>query len=294
MSVDSILFQNLNIHLENVGQSITMFGISIAYYGMIIALGMVLAGAFVLYDAKRKGGDEDAYMDVIIWAIILGVIGARVYYVVFSWDEYKDNWIDVFKFREGGLAIYGGIIGGIIGTLIICHIKKLKFLDVADTACLGVLIGQVFGRWGNFFNREAFGGYSDGLFSMQIPIDAVRDHTDITTEMMEHVINIDGISFISVHPTFLYESVWNIGVFLFLFFLRRKKSFDGEIWFFYLALYGVGRFWIEGLRTDQLKFAGTEIAVSQVLSMVLIILSLVYLIYHFIKLKDKIFIKKRN
>ncbi|MCR5545585.1 MAG: prolipoprotein diacylglyceryl transferase [Lachnospiraceae bacterium] len=294
MSVDSILFQNLHIAFKNVGQSIQLFGIDIAYYGMIIAFGMVLAGAFILSDAKRKGQDEDAYMDVILWAIIIGVIGARVYYVVFSWDEYKDNWIDVFKFREGGLAIYGGIIGGLIGTLIVCHIKKLKFLDVADSACLGVLIGQVFGRWGNFFNREAFGGYSDGLFSMQIPIEAVRDSTDITTEMMQHLVTIDGISFISVHPTFLYESLWNVGVFLFLFFLRKKKSFDGEIWFFYLALYGLGRMWIEGLRTDQLKFSGTNVAVSQVLSAVLVILSLIYLVYHFIKLKDKIFIKVRK
>ena len=289
MSTDTILFQKLHITFSHVGQSITVFGIEIAYYGIVIALGMVVAGAFVMYDAKRKGQNPDDYLDLLIWGIIIGVLGARAYYVIFSWNEYKDNLINILKFRQGGLAIYGGIIGGIIAGIIVCRVKKLKFFDVADSACMGILIGQIFGRWGNFFNREAFGGYSDGLLSMQIPIDAVRDSSDITSQMMEHVLNLDGISFISVHPTFLYESLWNFGVFLFLFFLRRKKSFDGEIWFFYLALYGVGRMWIESLRTDQLKIMGTDLPVSQVLSSVLVVISLIYLIYHFYKIKDKIF-----
>ena len=289
MCTDTILFQKLHITFSHVGQSITVFGIEIAYYGIVIALGMVVAGAFVMYDAKRKGQNPDDYLDLLIWGIIIGVLGARAYYVIFSWNEYKDNLINILKFRQGGLAIYGGIIGGIIAGIIVCRVKKLKFFDVADSACMGILIGQIFGRWGNFFNREAFGGYSDGLLSMQIPIDAVRDSSDITSQMMEHVLNLDGISFISVHPTFLYESLWNFGVFLFLFFLRRKKSFDGEIWFFYLALYGVGRMWIESLRTDQLKIMGTDLPVSQVLSSVLVVISLIYLIYHFYKIKDKIF-----
>lgn len=294
MSTDSILFQNLHIAFQNVGQSINLFGISVAYYGIVISIGMVIAGAFVLYDANRKGQVYDDYLDVLIWGLIVGVIGARAYYVIFSWDEYKDNLLNILRLRQGGLAIYGGILGGIIGAIIVCRVKKMHFFDVADSVALGLLIGQIFGRWGNFFNREAFGGYSDGLLSMQIPVDAVRDYTDITEEMMEHLVTVDGISFISVHPTFLYESLWNLGVFLFLFFLRRNKAFNGEIWFFYLALYGVGRMWIEGLRTDQLTIGNTSIAVSQALSAVLIIISLIYLIYHFIKLKDKIFIKERK
>ena len=293
MSVDSILFQHLHIAFQSVGQKVTVFGIDIAYYGIVISLGMVVAGTFVLLDAKRKGQSTDDYLDVLIWGLILGVLGARTYYVIFSWDEYKDHLIDILKFRQGGLAIYGGVIGGIIGGIIVCHVKKLKFMDVADSAAFGLLIGQIFGRWGNFFNREAFGGYSDGLLSMQIPVDAVRDASDITSEMMSHVQTIDGISFISVHPTFLYESLWNVGVFCFLLFLRRKKAFDGELWFFYLALYGLGRMWIEGLRTDQLKFAGTNIPVSQALSGVLVIVSVIYLAYHFYKIKDKI-LKKRG
>ena len=294
MGVDSILFEHLGIRLSHVGQSVSVFGFEIAYYGMVITLGMVIAWLFIFYDAKRTNQSSDDYLDVIIWGMICGVLGARAYYVIFSWSEYKDNLLSILMIRQGGLAIYGGIIGGLIGVIIVCRVKKMRLLQVLDTAVLGLLIGQIFGRWGNFFNREAFGGYSDGLLSMQIPVDAVRDSSDITTEMMEHLLNIDGISFVSVHPTFLYESLWNLGVFLFLFFLRRKKLFTGEIWFFYLMLYGLGRFWIEALRTDQLKLIGVDIAVSQLLSAVLVIASAGYLGYHFYKLKDKIVLTRKQ
>ena len=292
MSVDSILFQHLHIAFQSVGQKVTVFGIDIAYYGIVISLGMVLAGAFVLLDAKRKGQSTDDYLDVLIWGLILGVLGARTYYVIFSWDEYKDHLIDILKFRQGGLAIYGGVIGGIIGGIIVCHVKKLKFMDVADSAALGLLIGQIFGRWGNFFNREAFGGYSDGLLSMQIPVDAVRDASDITEEMLRNLETVNGVNFISVHPTFLYESLWNIGVLLILLLIRRKKAFDGELFFMYLMLYGVGRFWIESMRTDQLMMIGIHLPVSSVLSLILIVISLIFLIYQFMKMrKGSLYVK---
>ena len=287
MSEDSILFQNLGIVFSHVGKSIEIFGISIAYYGIVISCGMVLAGAFVLYDGVRKKQKQDDYLDVLIWGLIVGIIGARAYYVIFSWDMYRDNPISVLYFREGGLAIYGGIIGGIIGAIITCRVKKLPFFDVADSVCMGLLIGQLIGRWGNFFNREAFGGYSDGLLSMQLPLSAIRSMDDVTPEMMSHLLTIDGIEFISVHPTFLYESLWNLAVFLFLFFWRRRRQFFGEIWFLYLGLYGVGRLWIEGLRTDSLRTAFLGLRVSQALSLVLIIISLGYLIYGYTKKKGE-------
>ena len=263
MNSDSIAFQKLHVLFPHVGQSISIFGLEVAYYGIVIACGMVIAGTFVLYDANRKGQVYDDYLDVLIWGLIVGILGARAYYVIFSWKEYQGHVLDILNFRQGGLAIYGGIIGGIIGAIIVCHKKKMPFFDVADSVCMGLLIGQVFGRWGNFFNREAFGDYSDGLLSMQIPVTAVRDPGDITTQMTDHLLTIDGIECISVHPTFLYESLWNLGVFLLLFFWRRNKHFNGEIWFLYLMLYGIGRIWIEGLRTDQLKMPGTNIPVSQ-------------------------------
>ena len=285
MTIDSIMFEHLGIRLSHVGQSISVFGFEIAYYGLVITLGMILGWMFILNDAKKKGQSTDDYLDVIIWGMVLGVIGARAYYVIFSWSEYKDDLISIFMLRQGGLAIYGGIIGGLIGVLLVCKKKKMKTLDVLDSVCFGVLIGQIFGRWGNFFNREVFGGYSDGLLSMQIPVDAVRDASDITEEMLRHLETVNGVNFISVHPTFLYESLWNIGVLLILLLIRRKKAFDGELFFMYLMLYGVGRFWIESMRTDQLMMIGIHLPVSSVLSLILIVISLIFLICQFMKMR---------
>ncbi len=284
MTENGIAFSHLGIFFREVGRSINIFGLTVNFYGIIISAGMVLAGAFVLYDAVRKKQKQDDYLDVLIWGLIVGIIGARAYYVVFSWDDYRNDLLSILAFRQGGLAIYGGILGGIIGAIITCRIKGLKFFDVADSVCMGLLIGQTIGRWGNFFNREAFGGYSDGLLSMQIPLDAVRSADDVTSEMMAHLVELDGIRCISVHPTFLYESLWNLGVFLLLFFWRRRRHFFGEMWFLYLALYGVGRFWIESLRTDSLRTAFLGLRVSQVLSIILILISVLYLGYHYLKI----------
>ena len=292
MTTDSIMFEHLGIRLSHVGQSISVFGFEIAYYGLVITLGMIIGWMFILNDAKKKGQSTDDYLDVIILGMVLGVIGARAYYVIFSWSEYKDDLISIFMLRQGGLAIYGGIIGGLIGVLLVCKKKKMKTLDVLDSVCFGVLIGQIFGRWGNFFNREVFGGYSDGLLSMQIPVDAVRDASDITEEMLMHLETVNGVNFISVHPTFLYESLWNIGVLLILLLIRRKKAFDGELFFMYLMLYGVGRFWIESMRTDQLMMIGIHLPVSSVLSLILIVISLIFLICQFMKMrKGSLYVK---
>ncbi len=276
MTHSQIYFPNLHIYLESVGKNITIGGFTIAYYGMVIALGMLLGGSLVLRKAKKAGKDEDAYLDVVIFTVIFAVLGARIYYVIFAWDYYKNDLLSILNFRQGGLAIYGGIIGGIITAYIVTKIKKIPFLEFADFGILGVPVGQILGRWGNFFNREAFGQYTDGLFAMLIPTDAVRSSSDITTEMWNHIVVMDGVEYISVHPTFLYESIWNIGVLLLLLFLLRRKSYNGEIFFSYLLWYGVGRFWIESLRTDQLLLPNTEIPVSMVVAAVLVIISLIF------------------
>ncbi|MBR1630004.1 MAG: prolipoprotein diacylglyceryl transferase, partial [Lachnospiraceae bacterium] len=152
--------------------------------------------------------------------------------------------------------------------------KGLSFLKIADICVLGGILGQICGRWGNFFNREAFGGYSDGLFSMQLPVSAVRQADAITAEMLEKATEEGGLTWISVHPTFLYESLWNLGVFLILyFFVRRVKRWDGQVFFSYLLLYGAGRFWIEGLRTDQLRIPYTSLPVSQCLAGACVVVS---------------------
>ncbi len=267
-----IEFPNLGIRLSSVGDHITIFGFDIAFYGIIIGVG-ILTGIFIAAaEAKRTKQDPEDYFDFAIYAVIFSIIGARIYYVAFSWDMYKGDLLSVFNLRQGGLAIYGGVIAAIITTFVYAKIKKMSAALIFDTAGLGLVAGQAIGRWGNFFNREAFGEYTDSLFAMRLPVSAVRS-SDITDLMREHIEVIDDIPFIQVHPTFLYESMWCAGVFILLLLYRRHKRFDGEVFLFYLLGYGLGRLWIEGLRTDQLLIPGTQIAVSQVLAGILAIVS---------------------
>ena len=204
------------------------------------------------------------------YGVIAGIAGARIYYVIFSWDMYKDNLLDIFNLREGGLAIYGGIIAAVISVLVLARIKHLSAPQIFDTVAMALLNGQMLGRWGNFFNREAFGGYTDSLFAMRLPLDAVRS-SDVTEQMRQHIQRIDGVSYIQVHPTFLYESFWCMIVLILLFVYRRHKKYEGELFLLYLFGYGLGRVWIEGLRTDQLLLPGVGIAVSQLLAGVIVV-----------------------
>ena len=275
----SIIFPHLHITLNNVEKGFHIGSFFIAFYGVIIAIGMLVGVSFILKEAKRVGFDEDGFLDICIITIIVGVIGARLYYVIFAWDYYKSNPLSAFNIRQGGLAIYGGILAGIASVMVLCMLKKLKFLAVTDVAIFGVIIGQICGRWGNFFNREAFGAYTDGPFAMLLPLNAIRSLDDTTAEMMEHVTSINGVDFISVHPTFLYESLWNLGLLVFLLFLRKKKKFDGQIFILYLIIYGAGRFWIEGLRTDQLKLWASGLPVSQLLAGLLVVLGTALYVY---------------
>ena len=266
----SINFPNPGIHLEHVGKSISIFGFEIAYYGIIIGIGMIAGVLIAAAEAKRTKQNSEDYFDLAIFAIVFAIIGARLYYVIFSWENYKDDLLSIFNIREGGLAIYGGIIAAVITVIVFAKIRQLSAWKLMDTACLGLIAGQMIGRWGNFFNREAFGGYTNNVFAMQLPVDAVRA-SDITEKMQEHIRLIDGVSYIQVHPTFLYESLWCLGVLIFLNFYKRYKKFDGEVFFMYLFGYGLGRVWIEGLRTDQLCIPGIGWPVSQVLAGVLVV-----------------------
>lgn len=270
MNEASIWFPNLGIVLKNVGKSFDVFGLEIAFYGVVIASAMLLGITLVTTVAKRTGQDPEMYFDVSLITIVIALIGARIYYVAFSWENYKDNLWEIFNIRGGGLAIYGGVLAGMASVYLFSRIKKQNFLQMADTICPGLILGQVIGRWGNFFNREAFGGYTDGLLAMALPQEAVRAD-EITSQMLEHLQMADGTAFIQVHPTFLYESLWNLGVLAVLLFLTRRKAFHGQIFILYLAGYGAGRFWIEGLRTDQLLIPGIGIPVSQLLSFVLVL-----------------------
>lgn len=269
----TIDFPNLGIHLKNVGNHISIGGFDIAFYGIIIGLGILAGILIAAAEAKRTKQNSETYFDLTLYAVVFAIIGARAYYVVFSWNMYKNDLKSILNIREGGLAIYGGVIAAVITVVVFAKVKKLSAAVLFDTASLGLVAGQMIGRWGNFFNREAFGGYTDNLLAMQLPVSAVR-RSDISADLAAHIMNVGGIDYIQVHPTFLYESLWNLCVLLFLIWYSPKKKFHGEVFCLYLLLYGIGRFWIEGLRTDQLIFFGTGLAVSQMLALVMVVVSL--------------------
>lgn len=265
-----INFPNLGIYLDHVGKSISIFGFSIAYYGIVIVTGMMIAIWIAQREAKRTGQNPEQYLDLAMIGIAAGILGARIYYVIFAWDYYKDDLLSIFNIRQGGLAIYGGIIGACIAVVIYSRKKKQNFSLLMDTASMSIVFGQIMGRWGNFFNREAFGDYTNNLFAMQLPVSAVRAN-EITQKMWDHVVTVNGVEYIQVHPTFLYESLWNVGVLLFLFWFRKRKKINGEVFLMYLIGYGLGRIWIEGLRTDQLLLPVVGLPVSQLLSGCLVV-----------------------
>lgn len=279
-----IAFPNLHVYLENVPKSFSIFGFDIALYGVIIGLGFLLALVLISRMAKKTGQSADDYWDVAVYIIVFSIIGARLYYVFFAWDYYKNDPISILYLRNGGLAIYGGVIAGFLTAFIYSKVKKKSFLMMADTIMYGLVLGQLIGRWGNFTNREAFGEYTDGLFAMRLPLEMVRSGE--ITELMKAHMN-DAANYVQVSPTFLYESLWNLGLLIILLIYCKHKRFNGEIVLLYLGGYGLGRMWIEGLRTDQLKMHTTGLPVSQVLAICLVVFAVVADVAVRIRLKGK-------
>ncbi len=273
-----ISFPNLGIYLNHVGKNIDVFGFTIAYYGIIIGCAILIGFWIATSEAKRTRQNPEDYLDMGIIGVICGIVGARLYFVIFSWDLYKDNLLDIFNLREGGLAIYGGVIGAVIAVFVLARVKKLSAFQILDTVAPAILNGQMLGRWGNFFNREAFGEYTDGLFAMRLPLDAVRSG-DVTELMREHMQVIDGVSYIQVHPTFLYESIWCCILLIILFAYKSHKKYQGEVFLLYIFGYALGRVWIERLRTDQLLIPGIGLPVSQVLAGCIVIFAGIALLY---------------
>lgn len=287
----NIDFPNLGIHLKNIPDGFTLFGVDIKFYGILIAIGFLAAFWVASNEAKRTGQDVEMYLDYLLVAIIPSILCARLYFVIFSWDYYfrtgagfGETVLRIINIRQGGLAIYGGLIGGILVCLIFAAKKKISFFTMMDTMAIGIPLAQAIGRWGNFFNREAFGSYTDSLFAMAIPVEyyqnrgtlvGLMSEGTITNEMLQNTVE----GAIWVHPTFLYECVWNLLLFAFLLFWTKKKRFKGEILAIYVFGYGVGRFFIEGLRTDSLMIGSTDLRVSQVLALCLAVLAAAFFIY---------------
>ena len=252
-------------------------GHGIYWYGIILACAM-LAGLFLcMKQAKRFGLTEDNVLDLVLWAVPCCILGSRIYYVIFYLDLYRNadgslDWGRIVAIWDGGLAIYGTVIAGVIVVLIFTKVKKLRFAAMTDLAAMGLLLGQIIGRWANFINREAFGGLTELPWRMRLWVSASQ--------------------YIEVHPTFLYESLWNlVGLLLMLFVVTKGRRFDGENTWFYFLWYGLGRSWVEGLRTDSLylfdwTFMGQPIRVSQALSMVMVVVAAVMLFYN-IKIKKR-------
>lgn len=223
-----ISFPHLGLEVALNRSAFSVFGYPIYWYGIIICIGFMLGALYIKKRVNEFGYTVDNLLDCLIICVPLGIIFARVYFVVFQWEQYKENPIEIFAIRSGGLAIYGGVIGAVLGLWLYSRFKKLSFVSMCDLAAFGLLIGQSIGRWGNFVNAEAHGGPTDLPWGMSIEGSA------------------------PVHPTFLYESVWNLIGFLLLHFYSKKRKFKGEIALLYVAWYGLGRSWIEGLRTDSL------------------------------------------
>ena len=269
-----VQFPGLGLSFQLNRVAFTIGGVSIYWYGVCIAVGLCLALVFAFRHSIEFGVDPDSMVDVILIGVVLGIISARAYYVAMAPFKYESIW-EMIAIRDGGLAIYGGIIGGVLTAIVYCKRKGVNFWLLADTIAPCLAFGQMLGRWGNFFNREAFGGFTNGLLAMRLQVSQVRT-SDISAEVMQHIVNYGGVDYIQVHPTFLYESLWNLCLFLLLIKFRPKKKFDGQVLGLYFLGYALGRVWIEGLRTDQLMFG--PFAVSQLLSGGLIICAAIFLI----------------
>ena len=297
--MNDIGFPNLGIWLHNVSGGFNIGGFSIRFYGLIIAMGFILAYLLIEKEAKRTGQDPDVYLDYILWMIVPAILGARLYYVIFSHKEFfgggrsfLETIGGILNIRNGGLAIYGGIIVGVIFLIFYARKKEIPIPQFADTVIMGLLVGQILGRWGNFFNREAFGGFTKSILAMAIPVSYYEGNGSLQYLINKGIINqtiidnvqvYDGIEYIQVHPTFLYESLWNLALLIIILIYRKNKKFEGELFLMYLWGYGLGRVWIEGLRADSLMIGPMK--VSQLLAAVCVMAASVVIAKKRLKLK---------
>ena len=250
--VTTVSFPGLGLEFELNRVAFSIGGFNVYWYGLLIGIGFMLAGTYALLNARKVGVDSDRLIDVVMVGLVCGVIGARLYYVIFDWETFQGDLSKIFDIRQGGLAIYGGILAGMAGGIIMAKIRKVRVRPAMDLAAAGFLIGQGIGRWGNFVNVEAFGSNTNSILGMTGP-KVVGYLTQVKNSGAAWAQNID--PHMPVHPTFLYESVWCLTGFLIIaLWLMRRRKYDGQVFLFYTAWYGLGRFFIEGLRTDSLMW----------------------------------------
>lgn len=255
-------FPKLGLRFEIDRVAFVIFEQEIYWYGILIAAAFMTAILLALRECSKFGIEQDTIIDLVLFIVPSAIVGARLYYVIFAWDEFKDNIWSVFNTRRGGLALYGGVIASLLVAYLFARWKKIKVWKLMDFGVVYIPIGQAIGRWGNFVNQEAFG--TNTTLPWGMTGDEIREQLSY--------MKLDGMNVnpdLPVHPTFLYESLWNIGVFIFLHWYRNRKKADGEVIFLYLILYGLGRFWIEGLRTDSLMLG--NIRISQLLSLIFVV-----------------------
>ena len=268
----SIRFPNISAYFEGMNKSFTVFGFEITVYGILVAVGMLLGLAVIMLQVRKHKENPNLYLGMVLVSLIGGLVGARLYYLAFSWEVFSGKpWTELINIRGGGLAIYGGIFGGALAGFIYCKIRKVSFGQMADTVSIGLLTGQIIGVWGNFFNREVFGEYTDSLFAMGLPMDSVQKSA-VTKLMKQHLVTFRDMDYIQVHPLFFYESIWCLLLLLILLLYTWRKKFEGEIFLRYLAGYGLGKCVIEWLRTDKLYIPKTKIPVSLLVSAALFLI----------------------
>jgi len=292
-----IWFPNLGIYFDNVPQFligddpnasiiyISNFPMNIYLYAIMIIIGIAAAYFLAIWYVKKSGQKWEDYFDLLLLGVPMAFLGLRLYYLAFNWSDFEgQNFFSAFfDLRSGGLAIYGGIIGAVIAALIIGMVKNIPFATLADTGAPSMLLGQVIGRFGNFFNREIFGGYTDGLFAMRIQLEQTRF---LNQELMDTaVVYAQGINYLQVHPTFLYEAVFNLLLMIGLIVYRPHKKFNGEIVLLYFLGYGIIRFIIEGIRTDQMIFFNTGIPLNQITAVIFAVISAGLIVRGHIKAK---------
>ena len=270
----TITFPGLGLSMDPI-REFSIGPMHIHMYGLVIALGLICAALYASRRAKEFGLTQDHILDGVLWVTPFAILCARAYYCVFQWEMYRENPISVLYIWEGGLAIYGGVLGAILGVIVFCKKRKISLWATLDVVALGFLIGQSAGRWGNFFNREAFGGVTDCFLRMGL-------YNTVTGVVEYH------------HPTFLYESVWNLVGFAALHFLSKRRQYDGQVALGYAAWYGLGRAVIEGLRTDSLYITGTNIRVSQLLAAISCGAAVIVLVYQAMRphAQDELFVHR--